>query len=102
MLIATVKANATATAKHPSLNGRKLLICQPINQHGQPISDPILAIDILGAGPNDTVMLSSDGRGVQQLLNDKTTPVRWFTLGLIDPNQINTTNPKPQTTKPAA
>ena len=88
MLLAQVRGRATSTVKHPSLQGQKLLVCLRLDNEGQPGGDPLLAIDHIGAGRGDVVMLSSDGKGVQERLNDKTTPVRWFTLGIVDPRKI--------------
>ena len=84
MLLARVKGRATATVKHPSLERQKLLVCLRLDPAGTPGGDPLLVVDQQGAGRGDTVMISSDGRGVRDLLGDTTTPVRWFTLGIVD------------------
>ena len=81
---ALVKGRATATIRHPSLAAVKLLVCQPLGAGGGPQGDPVLAVDKLGAGIGDRVMLTSDGLGLRKLLNDNTSPVRWWTLGIID------------------
>jgi len=81
-----VIGNATATVKHPSMEGWKLLVVQPYGPDGHtPDGDPILAVDVLGAGIEDIVIVSSDGKGTQQLLGSRTTPVRWSVLGIADP-----------------
>ena len=49
-----------------------------------PDGEPVLAVDRLGAGPGETVMLTSDGKGTRALLNDNNTPVRWSTMGIRD------------------
>lgn len=84
MQLALVKGRATSTVKHRSLQGRKMLICQLLGHEGQPTGDPVLAVDGLGAGAGDRVILSSDGQGVRELLNDDNSPVRWWTLGIAD------------------
>ncbi|MEX0654196.1 MAG: EutN/CcmL family microcompartment protein [Phycisphaeraceae bacterium] len=81
---ALVYGRATSTVKHPSLAGRKLLVCQPLGNEGQPAGDPVLAVDNLGAGAGDRVILTSDGAGLRELLNDNTSPARWWTLGIVD------------------
>jgi len=50
MLKATVIGRATATVKHPSMSGQKLLIVQPQMKNGSPEGDPLIAIDGFGAG----------------------------------------------------
>ena len=50
MLLARVEGNITATRKHPSFQGWRLILCQPISAAGQPEGTPIIAIDAHGAG----------------------------------------------------
>ena len=80
-----VVGTATSTVRHPSLQGWKLLVVQPYLSDGvTPDGDPLLAIDAQGAGRGDMVMISSDGRGTRELVNDETTPIRWSVLGICD------------------
>lgn len=86
MNLARVVGTATATVKHESLNRAKLLIVQPLMADGvSPDGDPQLAADRLGAGRGETVMITSDGHYVRNLLNHENTPVRWSVLGICDP-----------------
>ena len=66
------------------MEGWKLLVVQPLAPDGTPKGDPVLAVDTLGAGTEETVMLSSDGKTARALLDDNTTPVRWSVVGLPD------------------
>ena len=84
MQLARVKGRATSTVKHPSLQGQKLLICELLGGDGRATGDPVLAVDSLGAGAGDKVILSSDGLGLRGLLNDRTSPARWWTLAIPD------------------
>jgi ethanolamine utilization protein EutN len=85
MLTGRVIGNATSTVKHPSMQGWKLLVVQPLLADGRtPDGDPVLAVDVLGAGAGDNVMISSDGRSTQELLKSSTTPVRWSVIGIVD------------------
>jgi microcompartment protein CcmK/EutM len=73
-----------ATRKYPSLDGWRLLICQPINDAGQPEGVPQIAIDGHGAGLHQRVVISSDGLAARQAVGDNKSPVRWFVLGVVD------------------
>ena len=84
MQLALIHGHATATVKHRSLAGAKLLVCQVLGREGQPAGDPVIAVDKLGAGVGDRVILTSDGLGLRKLLNDDQSPVRWWTLGIVD------------------
>ncbi len=89
MLLALVKGHATATIKDRSLNGQKMLVVLQLDAAGKPGGDPLICIDQLGAGAGDLVMISSDGLGVRERLASDNTPVRWFTLGIVDHAQAH-------------
>jgi ethanolamine utilization protein EutN len=82
MQLATVTGHATSTVKHPSLDGQRLLVCQPLNVARDPAGDLVIALDRLGARQGDTVILTSDGKGLRDLLNSSQSPARWWTLGI--------------------
>jgi ethanolamine utilization protein EutN len=84
MQIGKVLGHAVATVKHPSMNGWRLLLVQPLTADGKEDGEPLLAIDGLGAGSADAVILSNDGAGARQLVGDKNSPVRWFVMGIRD------------------
>ena len=85
MLSGLVIGTATATVRHASMRGWRLLVVQPLLADGRtPDGDPVLAVDALGAGVGGTVILSSDGRGTRELLQSDTTPVRWSVIGIPD------------------
>lgn len=84
MEIARVIGHATATVKHASLNGRRLLIVQVLDARDQPDGDPFIAIDDLGSRQGDRVMISSDSEKVRQMVDRDDTPLRWLVLGIAD------------------
>jgi len=85
MLLAHVLGTVTATIKHPSLEGWRLLAVQAYATDGAtPDGEPVLAIDRLGARGGDRVILTSDGKLTQQWTGTETTPVRWTVLGIVD------------------
>lgn len=84
MLLAIVEGNAVATIKHRSMQGWKMLVVQPIDMDGRADGDPLLAIDMLGAGRDTKVLISNDGKGTREMVGDNTSPVRWAVIGLVD------------------
>ena len=88
MQLARICGKTTATVKHPSFEGQKLLICQPLGANKQPEGDPFIAIDRMGATQGDLVYISSASNGIQKLVNNTNTPIRWFVLGIADPGEI--------------
>ena len=85
MLIARVIGNATSTVKHSSLEGWKLLVVQALmsDGHGRD-GEPMLAVDQLGAGAGERVMITSDGKSTRVMMNIDATPVRWNVIGICD------------------
>ncbi len=84
MQLGQVIGTATATTKHPSLTGWKLLVVQLLGVNDAIDGEPILVIDSLGAGLGDRVIASNDGAAVQALVGTKATPARWFVVGIAD------------------
>jgi ethanolamine utilization protein EutN len=81
--LGVVVGTATATRKHPSIQGVKLLVVQILmTDNKSPDGDPVLAVDQLGAGRGETVLLSSDGAFTRKLLGSEATPVRWSVIGI--------------------
>ena len=81
MRIATIRGYATSTVKHPSLQGRTLLIAEP----DSPDLAPQIVLDNLGAGIGQKVLISSDGSEARRMVGDELSPARWSVLGVIDP-----------------
>ncbi len=84
MLTARVIGHATSTVKHSSMEGWKLLVVQPLMADGSPDGEPVLAVDGLGAGRRDMVIIGSDGKSTRELIGHMNTPVRWAVLGIED------------------
>jgi len=87
MLLARVEGNVTATRKHPSLEGWRLIICQPINAAGTPEGVPQVAIDAHGAAMHQRVVISSDGMAARKAVGDEKSPARWMIVGIVDENE---------------
>ena len=83
MQLARIIGSATATVKHPSLQGFKLLVAQPVMADETcPDGDPQLVVDRLGAGPGDMVIITGDGNAAAELMGTERTPVRWVTTAI--------------------
>ncbi len=84
MLLARVEGSLIATRKHPSYEGWRLIICQPIGSSGDPEGVPQVAIDPYGAGMHQRVIISSDGLAARKAVGDEKSPVRWMIIGIVD------------------
>lgn len=85
MQLARIIGSVTATVKHPSLEGTRLLVVQPLMaDRAAPDGDPQLAVDTVAAGVGDLVVITSDGRLLREVLACEATPARWSTIALVD------------------
>ena len=83
MRLAIIKGHVTATIKHRSMEGWRLLIAMPES----PDLAPQIVLDPLGAAIGQKVMISSDGAEARQIVGDERSPARWTVLGIIDPER---------------
>lgn len=72
-----------ATVKHPSLEGVKLLIVQPLDHKRQPKGEPFVAVDTQQAGIGETVSYVV-GREAALTLPDSFSPIDAGIVGIID------------------
>ncbi len=85
MNVAKVVGHATTSVKHQSLRGWRLVVVQPLGQNNASDGFPFIAIDQLGCSLGDNVLITSDGKEVQAMMQTENTPVRWAVIGLVDP-----------------
>lgn len=84
MQLARVEGHVTATVKHRTLHGWRLLLVQPLDRNGGADGDPQIALDNLGGGRGDHVLLTSDGSAVRDIVGSNDSPARWIVIGLAD------------------
>lgn len=83
MQLGRVLGTASTTIKHPTLAGERLLVVRFEGADGRLEGEPVLAFDRLGAGRGDRVLLTSDGKLIQDQVGPS-TPGRWSVMGLPD------------------
>lgn len=84
MILARVKGNVVSTLKHKCFNGHKVLIVQPVDEHGNDIGNSFLSCDNAQAGPGDTVLVQQEGNTARQLLGTKDDPFHSVIVGIVD------------------
>lgn len=55
MMLGRVVGRLWATAKDPNLEGKKLLVIQPVDPQGRPTGKPLVALDAVGAGAAELI-----------------------------------------------
>ncbi|MGA1531049.1 MAG: EutN/CcmL family microcompartment protein [Kiritimatiellia bacterium] len=84
MITGVVSGSVYSTINHPFYDGKKLMLVERIKPDGQPTGDYLIAIDSVGAGPGERVLVLDEGNGARQIINDPEAPVRSIIVGIID------------------
>jgi microcompartment protein CcmK/EutM len=89
MQIARVIGTVVATKKHRAFEGAKLLLVQPVTLDDTPRGAPLLAIDSVGAGVHEKVLIVLEGRAAGEALGRKGAPVDAAIIGIIDAMDVH-------------
>ena len=84
MQIGRVLGTVVATQKHRKFDGAKLLLVQPLNADDTPRGTPVLAIDGVGAGVHERVLVVMEGRAAGEALGRKAALVDAAIIGIVD------------------
>ena len=88
MILCRVTGNIVSTIKHPSHQGHKTMIVQPVDEEGQDTGKSFLAHDKAQSGPGDLVLVEQEGNCARELLGNKTDPFHAVIVGIVDKVQI--------------
>jgi ethanolamine utilization protein EutN len=84
MQIARVVGTVVATQKHRKFEGAKLLLVQPLNADDSARGAPLLAVDGVGAGVGEKVLVVLEGRAAGDAIGKKAAPVDAAIVGIVD------------------
>jgi ethanolamine utilization protein EutN len=84
MQIGEVVGSVVATQKNKKLEGAKLLLVQPLTLEGKPRGTTVLAIDSVGAGVGERVLLVIEGKAAGDALGKKAAAVDAAIIGIVD------------------
>jgi ethanolamine utilization protein EutN len=84
MQIGKVVGTVVSTQKNRKLEGAKLLLVQPLTLEGAPRGVAVLAIDSVGAGVGEKVLLVIEGKAAGDALGRKAAAVDAAIIGIID------------------
>ena len=82
--MARVDGVIVSTICHPSMEGCRSIICQPVDESGREEGAPILALDPLSAGQHQRVLISTDGSKTRDHVQDPKSPLRNIVLAILD------------------
>ena len=84
MILARVVGNVVATQKHAKFHGAKLLLVQPIDLDEQDDGNELLAVDTVGAGAGETVLVVIEGRSTSHAMQIEKAPANAAIIGIVD------------------
>lgn len=84
MIVARVIGTVVSTVKHPTYLGRKLMVCQQVDEDQRDVGTSFLAVDNVQAGVGDVVLVLREGNGIRQLLGQSVLPIRALIVGIVD------------------
>ncbi len=84
MKIGRVAQTVVSTIQSPAFDGRRLLLCDLLEPDGAPAGGYLIAVDAVGAGAGETVLLLDEGNSARQIIGLSPAPVRTLVVGVID------------------
>ena len=84
MYIGKVIGTVVATIKISHLESRKLLLVDQLDLQGQETGYYDIAVDVVQAGPGDTVLVLDEGNGARQILGLDPGAIRAVVVGVVD------------------
>ena len=88
MILARITGNVVSTIHHPIVDGRKMLLAERLDHNGKPTGGYLIAMDAIGAGKGETVLILDEGSGARQILEDNYAPIRSLVVGIVDAIEI--------------
>lgn len=84
MILARVVGQVVSTMKRAQFEGAKLLLVQPETPQGEARGTAVLAVDSVGAGVTERVLVVMEGRAAGEALGRKLAPVDAAIVGIVD------------------
>ena len=84
MYLARVVGETIATHRHPGLGARKLLIVRRLALDDSEQPGDIVALDVIGVGTGEKVLVVQDGSAVRTLFGSPDIPAQAVVVGVVD------------------
>ena len=84
MYIAKVVGKVVSVIKHAAYENRTLLLVQPLSLRSQLVRKPTIAVDYVGAGEGDVVLVGAGPGTAEEVFGIQNAPIRELVMGIID------------------
>jgi microcompartment protein CcmK/EutM len=81
--IATITGTVVSTINFPFFDSKKLMVCDLLNTAGE-VEGYTIAVDVVGAGVGETVLVLDEGNSARQIFGVDTGPIRAVIVGIVD------------------
>jgi microcompartment protein CcmK/EutM len=90
MIFGRIIGSITSTIHHNIVDGKTLLVAERLDATGKDTGGYVIALDAIGAGQGEIVLILDEGSGARQILSDAGAPVRSIVVAIVDAVQIET------------
>lgn len=84
MILGRVIGEIHGTIKHRWYESHRMLVVEKTAPDGKPTGDYVIAVDAVGAGADERVIVNDEGNGARQIFESSDAPVRSVVVGIID------------------
>ena len=84
MKLARVVGTVVSTVNSPIFDDRTLLLCDLVEPSGQASGGYLIAVDTVGAGAGELVLILDEGTSARQIVGEKHGPLRTVIVGIVD------------------
>jgi ethanolamine utilization protein EutN len=84
MYLAKVIGKVVSVIKNPAYENRTLLLVQPLSLRSQLVRTPTIAVDYVGAGEGDVVLVGAGPGVAQEVFGIDNAPMRELVMGIVD------------------
>jgi ethanolamine utilization protein EutN len=82
--LAKVVGTVVSTIKSPIFEGRALLLVDLLEPDGREAGGYLIALDTVGAGAGETVLILDEGTSARQIIGAPSGPLRTVVVGIVD------------------
>ena len=90
MILGRIIGSVVSTIHHRIVEGRRLLLAERLDKGGRETGAYVIALDVVGAGYGETVLIIDEGNGARQILDNDSAPVRSVVVGIVDEVSLET------------
>jgi ethanolamine utilization protein EutN len=84
MKLARVVGTVVSTINSPIFDDRTLLLCDLVEPTGEAAGGYLIAVDTVGAGAGELVLILDEGTSARQIVGEKHGPLRTVIVGIVD------------------